>query len=85
MSLNSVIGYEVNEWFYVKHMDLQYFFLTQEYDENIDYEHQFMNLQAAQKSINKKADSFQPPAPLSATQIQNALKELKQGNAKMLT
>lgn len=58
---------------------------SQEYDENPDYEHvkqQFMNLQAAQRSIVKKQDDAPVQAvPMSASKIQQSLSELKQGNA----
>lgn len=52
-----------------------------DYAENPDYafEHlksQFMNLQAAQRNINKKADV---PA-ISNVQVRTSLNELKQGN-----
>lgn len=38
-----------------------------------------MNLQAAQRNIIKKADNVQAPVPLSQSQIQKTLGELKQG------
>lgn len=57
-------------------------FVYQEYEENPDYEHvkqQFMNLQAAQRTIHKKADDIPAVAPFSHAKIQKSLGELKQG------
>jgi hypothetical protein len=49
-------------------------------DEHPDYENlkqQFLNLQAAQRNINKKAD--ENPAPYSETKVQLELSQLRQG------
>lgn len=38
-----------------------------------------MNLQEAQKSINKKSDDYAAPIPLPGAKIQESLNELKEG------
>lgn len=83
ISVTSVTAYEVNRRGKCQHMLHVFFLRQQEYDENPDYEHvkqQFMNLQAAQRSIIKKADDGPvQAAPYSTAKIQKSLNELKQG------
>lgn len=57
-------------------------FFLQDFEGIPDYDHikeQFLNLQAAQRNVLKKAESVQPPTRLSETQIQKAISDLKQG------
>lgn len=87
--VTSVIAWEVtyllsNAW--SVNICLKIFF-SQDYDENPDYAHvkqQFMNLQAAQRSINKKSDEMIAPVPFSDAKIKNSLSELRQGKASTL-
>lgn len=56
----------------------------QDYGEgNSNYEHflkqHIMNLQEAQRSMNKKSDDSAVSAPLSGPKIQKSLSELKEG------
>lgn len=58
------------------------YFIVQNYDDNPDYENtrqQFINLQEAQRTIQKKDDDI-PVAPVSGAQIRQSLSELKQGD-----
>lgn len=61
-----------------------FFSIRQDYDDSQDEnsEHmrqQFLNLQAAQRGINKKSEVQPVQPPLSGQQIEQALTELKQG------